>query len=99
MAAAAHFSTRIYGEIQGSPPFQNTDGTLSKFSLVTDWPSPQIVSLPTSGISFFTLPAGYQMGNGAYVYSVISVQPTGLNVHGKQYVATESVTSLATNAG
>lgn len=98
MAAAAHFSTRIYGEVQGQPPFQNGSGAAS-FSLIKDWPTSGIVSFPTTGTSFFPLSNGVKMANGAYVYSVIEVQASGLNVHSTKYVTDTSVATLATNAG
>lgn len=97
MAAAAHFSTRIYGEVEGNAPFQNSSGQTA-FARTIDWPASGIVSLPTNGTNFYPLPNGVQVG-GAYVYSVIEVQPTGLNVHGKKYVTDSSVATLATLAG
>lgn len=97
MAAAAHFSTRIYGEVEGQPPFQNASGAAA-FSRTKDWPASGIVSLPTTGTTFFPLANGVQVG-GAYVYSVIELAPTGLNVHGTKYVTDTSVASLATLAG
>jgi hypothetical protein len=98
MAAAAHFSTRIYGEIEGQPPFQNGSGAAA-FSRVKDWPTSGIVSFPTTGTSFFPLSNGVKMANGAYVYSVIEVQASGLNSHSTKYVTDTSVATLATNAG
>jgi hypothetical protein len=98
MAAAAHFSARVYGEIEGNPPFQNASG-LSAFSRVKDHPAPQVNSFPTGGVNFWALPNGYQMGNGSYVYSVIEVQATGLNQHNPKYVSDQSAAALATLAG
>ena len=97
MAAAAHFSTRVYGMIQGSPPFTDGDGQTA-FSRVIDFNYAGVVSFPTTGTTFFPLPNGFVVG-GAYVYSVIQVAPTGLNVHGAQYVTDSSVATLATAAG
>lgn len=94
---ATHFSTMVYGEIEGNPPFQNGDGQ-SAFSRVKSWPTPTIVSFPTEGTTFFPLTNGFTVGN-AYVYSVIEVPPTGLNVHSTKYVTKDSVTTLATLAG
>lgn len=94
---AVHFSTMVYGEIEGNPPFQNGDGQ-SAFSRVKPWPTPSIVSFPTEGSTFFPLTNGFTVGN-AYVYSVIEVPPTGLNVHSTKYVTKDSVTTLATLAG
>lgn len=97
MAAAAHFSTRIYGMIEGNPPYADGTGATS-FSRTVDFSYAGVVSFPTTGVSFFPLPNGTQVG-GAYVYSVISVAPSGLNVHGNQYVTDSSVATLATAAG
>lgn len=97
MAAAAHFSTRVYGMIEGNPPYTNKDGETS-FSRAIDFNYAGVVSFPTTGTAFYPLPNGVIVG-GAYVYSVIQVAPSGLNVHGQQYVTDSSVATLATLAG
>ena len=97
MAAAAHFSTRVYGTIQGSPPYTDGAGATS-FVRSVDFDYAGVVSFPTTGTAFFPLPNGVRVG-GAYVYSVIQVAPSGLNVHGLQYVTDSSVATLATLAG
>jgi len=97
MAAAAHFSARIYGEVEGNPPFENGSGQ-SAFSRVKPWPAATIASLPTDGTVFYTLPNGTTVG-GAYVYSVIVLPATGLNKYGAKYVSDSSVATLATAAG
>lgn len=97
MAAAAHFSARIYGAIEGNPPFTNGSGQTA-FSRAIDYDYAGLVSFPTEGTTFHPLPNGYVVG-GAYVYSVIRVAPSGLNVHGAQYVTDSSVATLATAAG
>lgn len=99
MAAAAHFSARIYGEVFASPPFQDSAGTQAAIGRFADWPTSQIANLPTTGVNFWPLPAGYRVGNGAYIYSVIEIQPTGLNVHGQKFGTDLSVAALATLAG
>ena len=96
MAAAAHFSTRVYGMIEGSAPFYN--GTAAAFTRTIDWAFAPILSFPTGTTTFHTLANGVLVG-GAYVYSVIEVMPSGLNVHGVKYVTDSSVATLATNAG
>lgn len=97
MAAAAHFTARIYGQIEGNPPYTNPSGATA-FSRVIDFNYRGLVSFPTTGTSFFPLPNGMVVG-GSYVYSVIQVAPSGLNVHGEQYVTDSSVATLATAAG
>lgn len=100
MAAAAHFTARVYGFVEGSPPYLNSSGQSAFDRAVPFNPAP-LMSLPTTGTNFVSLPNGVQMGstNGSYVYSVIQVAPSGLNVHPKQYVTDQSVTTLATSAG
>jgi len=97
MAAAAHFSTRVYGEVFGNPPFQNSSGAAA-FTNTKPWPASGIVSFPTTGTTFFPLANGIVVGGG-YVYSVIEVAPSGLNVHSTKYVTDSSVATLATLAG
>ncbi len=94
---ATHVSATIYGDIEGNPPFQDAAGH-SSFSRVKPYPSPLSQSFPTANVDFWALPNGYRMPAGQYVYSVIRELPTGLNVHGNQYVTDVSVATLATNA-
>lgn len=98
MAATSGFSARIYGEVQGSPPFTDNSGQTS-FARVLPYNSAQIQSLPSSAAEIVGLPNGYQMPSGAYVYSVIMLPATGLNVHGAKLVTDLSVSTLATNRG
>jgi hypothetical protein len=98
MAAAAHISARIYGEVEGDAPYQNAAG-LANFSRVKPYPSAQIVSFATGNTEYWTLPNGFQMPSGVYVYSVIRENATGLQTHGKKYVSDSSAATLATNAG
>lgn len=95
--AAAHVSARIYGEIEGSAPYQDASG-LSAFSRVKPWPSPQVISFPTGNTTFTPLHNGVLVSN-SYVYSVIEVAPSGLNVHGSKFVTDTVAATLATNAG
>lgn len=96
MAAAAHFSARVYGQVEGAPPFYA--GSAAGFSRVIDFPVAPVLSFPTGTTTFHTLANGVLVG-GAYVYSVIEVMPSGLNVHGVKYVSDSSVATLATLAG
>lgn len=93
---ATHFQARVYGEINGNPPYTNADGTTG-FSRAIPYNYAGIVSFPNAGATFFPLPNGYQMGNG-YVYSVINLPPSGLNTHGSQYVTDSTVSTLNTLA-
>lgn len=97
MAAAAHLTANIYGMIQGQPPF----GTgLSSPDRNIFWTTPVTMSFPTTGTVFHPVSPGIQVGaTSNYIYSVIEVQPTGLNVHGGKYASNQSVATLATLAG
>ena len=97
MAAAAMFSTRIYGEIEGNLPFQDATGATA-FTRVKPWPHPAIMAIPTEGTTIAPLTNGVLVSN-FYVYSVITMPPTGLNVHGTKLVSDTSAASLATLAG
>lgn len=97
MAAAAHLTVNVYGYVQGSPPF----GTgLSSPSRSVFWDTPVQMSFPTTGTIFHPVSPGIQVGNTTnYIYSLIEVQPTGLNVNSVKYASNESVATLATAAG
>lgn len=97
MAASSGFQARVYGMIQGSPPYTDGNGA-TKFDRVIPFDYAPIVNIPSAPVSIFSLPNGTLVGN-TYVYSVISAPPTGLNVHGVQYVSDSSEASLATLRG
>lgn len=94
---AAHFQARIYGRIEGTPPYTDENGQTS-FSRQIDYNYAGVVSIPTNAAAVFPLPNGVVVG-GAYVYSVFQMAPTGLNQHGNQYVSDSSAATLATDAG
>lgn len=98
MAVSAGFSTRIYGEIHGTPPYAGSTGATS-FDRVIAYNPSGIQSLPSGSVNIVPLPNGYQMPNGAYVYSVIQIPASGLNVHGTQLVTDASVATFATSRG
>lgn len=98
---AVHFNARVYGEVQGSAPFARTNSSgqvESSLTRVIDFPFAGINSFPTDGVQLFPLPNGVLVG-GAYVYTVIQLPPSGLNVHGMKYVTDSSVTALAAQIG
>lgn len=94
MAAAAHLTTWIYGMVQGGPPYRGS----SPFSRQITFPSQVSMSFPTTGTIFHPLQQGVRFGNN-YVYSVIEIQPTGLNQPSEKYASSDSVATLATAAG
>ena len=97
MAAAAHLTTNVYGLAFGNPPFGTDVGSPSR---IVFWDAAQPMSFPTTGTVFHPVTPGIQVGNTSnYIYSLIEVQPTGLNVHGDKYASNQSVATLATAAG
>lgn len=94
MAAAAHLTAWVYGMIQGGPPYRGSD----PFSRQITFPAATQMSFPTEGTVFFPLSQGVRFGSN-YVYSIIEVNPTGLNQPGDKYGVGESVATLATLAG
>ncbi|MBP9720569.1 MAG: hypothetical protein KBD02_04840 [Bacteroides sp.] len=94
MAAAAHVTANVYGMVQGAPPYVGAE----PFARQINFPTPAVMSFPTAGTVFTPTSQGIRFGNN-YVYSIIEVAPTGLNVHGAKYAAGESVATLATAAG
>lgn len=98
MAVSAGFSTRIYGAVEGAPPYTDANGATA-FSRVLPFNSTGIWSLPSGPVNIIPLPNGFQMPSGSYVYSVIALPPSGLNVHGTQLVTDTAAATLATNRG
>ena len=96
MAAAAHVTSGIYGSIAGQPPYTGT----KPFSNFNAWDTPAQMSFPTTGTVFHQVNPGQQVGNTSnYIYSVIEVQPTGLNQQSQKYASNVLIATLATNAG
>lgn len=93
MAAAAHVTANVYGMVQGGPPYIGA----TPFARQITFPSPVVMSFPVSA-TFAPTSQGIAFGSN-YVYSIIEMPPTGLNVHGDKYAAGESVATLATAAG
>ncbi len=98
MSISAGFASQIYGRIEGSPPYTDGDGNAA-FDRVIPFNHTGVWNIPSTAPTIVPLANGYQMPNGSYVYSVISLPPTGLSVHGVQLVTPDSVTTLATSRG
>lgn len=94
MAAAAHFTTWVYGMVQGAPPYRGSD----PFARQITFPSQVSMSFPTEGTIFHPTQTGVRFGNN-YVYSIIEVAPTGLNQLSQKYASSDTVATLATAAG
>lgn len=99
MAAAAHVSVNVYGQVWGKPPYQG-DNSTDAFTRFVQWDQPTSMSFPTAGTIIHPVFPGQRVGNTSnYIYSVIEVQPTGLNVEGDKFASNQSVATLATAAG
>jgi hypothetical protein len=100
MAAAAHVTVNVYGTVAGQPPFQTVRQINLQVSFPIFWATPGAMSFPTTGTVFHPVNPGVQVGNTSnYIYSIVEVQPTGLNVNSAKYASNQSVATLATNAG
>lgn len=96
--ASARVTANVYGQVFGQPPFQGSNSQ-DAFSRLVVWDSPTSMSFPTTGTIFHPVSPGQQVGNtGNYIYSVIEVQPTGLNVEGDKFASNQSVATLATGS-
>lgn len=91
---ANQVSARIYGEIMGSPPFGRTNLPAAD---VKDWPASVIMGFPTQDIIIHPVTSGFQVG-GMYVYGIIEVRASGLNVHGRKYATDTAAATLVTNS-
>ncbi len=101
MAAAAHVTSGIYGQVFGQPPYIGETSN-DAFARLVEWDSPVQMSFPTTGTIFHPVSPGQQVGNSSnYIYSVIEVIPSGLvpGGDGPKYASNQSVSTLATNAG
>lgn len=97
---AIHTSANIYGELEGTWPYINSRNSTIDPSRIIDYGQPILGSFPNQTVEFLTIVGGLQMPvSGAYVYSIINVPPSGLNVHGQQLVTDQTVAQLATAAG
>lgn len=95
MAITQHVTTRIYGQVFGSAPFQNAAGA-SAFSNVKPYPAPPLASVAVAGANLWPLPNGILVGN-FYVYSVIELPPAGLNQPTVKLATDTSVTNLVSS--
>jgi hypothetical protein len=91
---ATHFTTWVYGMVQGGPPYRGAN----PFSRQITFPQQVQMSFPTEGTIFHPTSQGVRFGNN-YVYSVIEINPTGLNQQSEKYASSDSVATLATAAG
>lgn len=97
MAITGHVTTRVYGEVFGSPPFQNASGQAA-FSNFKNYPIAPLTSVQLGNATLWPLQNGYQTPGGTYVYSVIEIQASGLNVESTKLATDTSVTNLTSSA-
>lgn len=77
MALSLHTVTRIYGQVFGTPPFENASGAAT-FTNVKPYPNAPLTYVPTNDLTIWPLANGVLVGN-TYVYTVLELPPSGLN--------------------
>ena len=97
MGILQHVTTRVYGQVFGSPPFENASGAAA-VTAFKQYPVAPLASVPTAGCTLWPLQNGLQVGNAYYVYTIIEIPPTGLNVDSVKIATDQSVTTLVSAA-
>lgn len=95
MAATSHFSVRIYGEIQGNPPYEGD--SLSNEHAYTSAQA-QVASLVSDNVAVWTCNPAVNM-NGVNCYSIVEYQVQGLQQYNRKYAVQQTVATLATAIG
>lgn len=96
MALSLHTVTRIYGQVFGTPPFQNAAGAAA-FTNVKPFPVAPITYVPTNSLTIWPLQNGVLVGT-TYVYSVLELPPTGLNQPSVKLACDQSASAVASGA-
>lgn len=96
MALSNHLLTRVYGQVFGTPPFENAAGT-AVFTNVKPFPVAPLTYIAGNGANIWPLANGVLVGN-TYVYSVIELPPTGLNQPSVKLATDTSATNVASSA-
>ena len=96
MAITGHVTTRVYGKVFGTAPFQTSAGAAA-FTDVDVYPAPPLTAVSIEGAHIWPLANGVLVGN-SYVYSVIELPPSGLNQQGVKLACKDSASTLITNA-
>lgn len=98
MALSLHALVRVYGEVLSNPPFENAAGT-AVLTSTKPYPVAPLTYIPTNQLTIWPLANGVQMGpNGFYVYSVLELPPTGLNVHSVKLATDQAASTVASGA-
>lgn len=96
MALSLHTLCRVYGQVFGTPPFQNAAGAAA-FTNTKPFPVAPLTYVPTNALTIWPLANGVLVGN-TYVYSVLELPPTGLNQPSVKLACDQSATAVAAGA-
>lgn len=97
MAITVHVTTRIYGEIFGTAPFQNAAGAAA-VSNFKQYPIAPLTSVALQGVNLWPLQNGLPVGNGYFVYTILEIPPSGTNHNTVKLATDQSVTTLVSAA-
>jgi len=98
MALSLHTVCRIYGEVFGSPPFENASGAAA-FTNTKPYPVAPMAYVPTNDLTIWPLANGVQMGpNGYYVYAILELPPTGANHNSVKLATDQSASAVASGS-
>lgn len=97
MATGNSFSIRVYGQVDGAPPYSTTAGgnlasTQATFAtpLEANFPAATPINVwPIGGY-------GAVMAGNTSCYAVLEIAPQGLNIHPERYVVQQTVAQVAT---
>lgn len=98
--ALSSFSSYIYGEIQGQPPFAGSQPFARAYAYSANARGKR--SFPVQGTVIHPVNPGVQLsGGGAYIYSIIEEVPGGLTTGAdtKKYATSDTQATLATARG
>lgn len=96
MALSLHILTRIYGQVFGTPPFENAAGTAA-FANVKPFPVAPLTYIPANTTTIWPLANGVLVGN-TYVYSVLELPASGLNQPSVKLATDQSAVNVAAGA-
>lgn len=93
---AEQLQAGIYGTFQGSPPFGTGLGDPARTLF---WDTPIQMGFPTHSVVIHQVNPGVRVAQTSnYIYSVIEVPASGLNVHSTKYVSNTTAATLVTNS-